>query len=726
MKNQLIALAALLLVSSCCNKSHFTQPLCADTIIPRPLEVVAAEGTFEINPQTALLCSSQVEGVATYLQRYIPLMRRGAAEHNFLRLEVDKSLKKDAYKLSITIDGITITGDGYGGVFNGVQSLLQMIPAVYTQEAKLPLQVGCVTISDEPRFDYRGLHLDVARTFVPTEHVKRYIDLMAYHKLNKFHFHLTDDEGWRIEIKSHPEFAREAGFRGGDAKIWPRYSKFDEAWGGYYTQEELRDIVAYAAERNIEVIPEIDMPGHSRALGQIRPDILCNYTPDKEQWGGRDLRNAWCTAKESNYRIIEDIIREVADIFPSEYIHIGGDEVALALGYHIWSKCPDCTALMREHGYTSYMQLQDLFTERISAILARYGKRTAVWNESTEGGRLSKEALVYGWSGVKACKEVLRKGYSTVVMPGHFFYFDSRQSAHETGHKWAGHFDAKKVAQFNFANQGFTDEDMAHIKGVSGAFWSEIYIDNEPEKCDYLDYMYFPRVGVLSEIAWCGKCDWEQHYNSLLAHYERLSNLGVCYRLESPSVKLEGDKIVATPAEPNQRLYYTDKFTGKSRRYTEPLDRSLASQIAFHSEYRTGRSAKVALDDYYKSRKPKMSVTSSMPIRRKHSLKQVEEYKTIYTASTLGAGEWIEYRFAEPVKARRITFASGYPHLHRCILEFAYVEVSYDGERFEHVGRLTNGSLSFEPTRAVRAVRVTTDGPSDAEPKAILQPLVIE
>lgn len=727
MRTKLLIFAAALFASIGCNTSQeFVQPLPANTIIPQPNEIVAAEGEFEINAMTSLCYDAELEGVANYLLKYIPLSHKGEQDKNYIKLSLDDDLAAEAYELEIDSEGISIEGGGYGGVFNGVQSLLQMMPAVYLEATKLPLKVCCVEIKDAPRFEYRGAHLDVARTYMPVADIKRYIDLMAMHKLNKFHLHLTDDEGWRIEIKSHPEFALEGGFRGGDAKVWPRYSKFDERWGGYYTHEELRDIVAYAAERNIEVIPEIDFPGHSRALAQICPDILCNYTPDKESWGGRDLRNAWCVAKESNYALVEDIIREVVEIFPSEYIHIGGDEVALALGYHIWSKCPDCTALMRKHGYTSYMQLQDIFTERVAGILERYGKKPAVWNEAIEGGRLDKDTKVYGWKNVKVCKESVDRGYATVVMPGGYFYFDSRQSEHEKGQKWAGHFDAKKVATFNFVDQGFTEENMKHVWGISTAFWSELYIDNNPESHYYIDYMCFPRFCVASEIAWRGQCRWEEFYPSLLSHYERLSNMGVSYRLESPSVKVENGKIVATAAEKNQTLYYTDKFTGKTERYTKPLDSHLASQVSFHAEYRTGRSADIALDAYYKTKRPKMTVTTSLPLRKRNSLKDIEAYKIVHTSRTAHAGDWLEYRFAEPVKTRRITFATGHPHLNRAILEFAYVEASYDGENFEQVGRLHLGALAFEPKSEVHALRVVADGPSDAEPKVVILPLQIE
>ena len=727
MRTVLTFLATTLLAVACCNEAISTKPMAADSIIPKVNEICVEEGEFEINKATALVFDAEVEGVANYLLEYLPLEQKGAAEKNYIRLAVDNDLEEEAYELEVSSEGITIEGGSYGGVFNGVQSLLQMIPATYAKGVKLPLEVGCAEIKDSPRFAYRGLLLDVARTFIPAERVKRYIDLMAYHKMNKLHFHLIDDEGWRIEIKSHPEFALEAGFRGGDAKVWPRYAKFDEKWGGYYTHEELRDIVAYAAQRNIEVIPEIDVPGHSRALAQICPDILCNYTPDKEKWQGRDLRNAWCVSKEQNFALIDDIIREVADIFPSPYIHIGGDEVALALGFHIWSKCPDCQRMMRKNGFTSYMQLQDIFTERVVAILDRYGKKPAVWNESIEGGRLDKSTRVHAWLSLKHCKECLDKGYRTIIMPGHFFYLDSRQSAHEPGHKWAGHFDAKKVSSFDFVSQGFTPENMKFVEGVSAAFWSENYIKYNPESNDYLDYMLFPRMCVIAEMGWCSeRRSWDDMHKVLsVAHYDRLSNMGVVYRLESPSVEVKDGKIVAK-AEEGQRLYYTDKFTGKTRRYTSPLDASLASRVAFRSEYRTGHSADTALKAYYEGEKPAVAVTTSFELNKRYTLADVEAYKSVRSSSALAAGEWIEYRFVEPVECLRMTFATGHPHLHRCIWEFAYAEVSYDGENFENVGRLVNGAISIEPKDKIVALRVTTDGLSDAEPMTIIEPLKIE
>ncbi len=722
-----LLLAAMLLLGGCGNPK--TEYAIGDynDILPKPLSVVEGEGIFSITKQTTLCYDAELQPIAEYLQLYIPFRRTVEGRTpNSLSMAVDNSMAEEEYRLEVTAEGITLVGGGYGGVFNGVQSLLQMLPRAYTKGAELPMRLRCGTLCDKPRFSYRGLMLDVARTFIPAEHVKRYIDLMAHHKFNKLHLHLADDEGWRVELKSHPEFAIEGGYRGGDAKIWARYGKFDEAWGGYYTQQELRDIVAYASQRNIEVIPEIDMPGHSRALAQLRPDILCNYTPDTSSWGGRDLRNAWCVAKEQNYALIEDIVRELAEIFPSPYLHIGGDEVALALGYHIWSKCPDCRRLMQERGYTSYMQLQDIFTERVASILLRHGKRPAVWNEAIEGGRLDTSTRVYGWEGVKECRQSIAGGYPTIVMPGPYFYLDMRQSKNEVGHKWAGCFDAEHVASFDLTSQGFSAEDIGRIEGVEAAFWSEIYIANEPEKCDYLDYMLFPRLCAVAEIGWCNAHRTWSELKGVLrkAHYDRLAEMGVVFRLETPQVKISEGQLVAS-VEDGSTLYYTDKFSSKLHRYREPLDADLASQVAFHSEYRTGKSAPAALKAYYKGRRPKVVVTTSLPLRKRDSVAKMAEYKQVRTSRALDAGEWIEYRFEEPVECRRITFATGHPHLHRCIMEYATVEVSYDGKRFEKVGNLDCGKITFEPKDEVYALRIVTTGKSDAEPSVIVQPLAI-
>ena len=300
------------------------QSISAANIIPQPAQYEKGDQKFVLTDKSMLLYDAKVRDVAMYLIDYIPFKHILCSDKPMqgdVVLDINRLLDEEEYRLTIDKHSIKVEGGGYGGVFNGVQTLLQLLPSeVYAHTAKFPMTVEHCRITDKPKFAYRGMMLDVARTWIEAPRVKRYIDLLAYHKINKLHFHLSDDEGWRVELKSHPEFATIGGFRGGDSPVHPRYAKFDERWGGYYTQNELRDIVRYAAQRNIEVIPEIDMPGHSRGICAIKPEILCNFTPDTARTNGLDIRNVWCASKESNYRIIEDIVAELSKIFTSEYI----------------------------------------------------------------------------------------------------------------------------------------------------------------------------------------------------------------------------------------------------------------------------------------------------------------------------------------------------------------------------------------------------------------------
>ena len=390
-------------------------------IIPQPTTESYSGGTFTITDKSCLVYNPIVRSQAMYLLEYLPfkqILSSSKVMNGDIELGINRYIAPEGYRLTVDSNNIRIIGGDAAGVFNGIQTLLQILPAeIYSGKCKFPLSIPCCVIEDSPKFAYRGFMLDVARTWISADRVKRYIDLMAYLKLNKLHFHLTDDEGWRIEIKSHPELATIGGFRGGDSPVYPRYAKFDQKWGGYYTQEELRDIVAYAAQRNIEVIPEVDMPGHSLALGTIRPDILCNYTPNLSISNGLDIRNVWCAAKESNYALIDDIIREMSTIFTSDYIHIGGDEVNMSQ----WKSCPDCQRLKAEKGLKDEKQIEDYFIARTTEILAKYGKKPAVWNEGIDGGLLPTTTRVHGWASIKACLAATSKGYPTIIMPGHYY-----------------------------------------------------------------------------------------------------------------------------------------------------------------------------------------------------------------------------------------------------------------------------------------------------------------
>lgn len=700
-----------------------SQALHAETLIPQPAEQRYEHGKFVINSRTTLVYSPELRDAAIYLLDYLPLKRLSpnASSSNSLRLATDPSLAPEEYRLTVNSDGIVVQGGGYGGVFNGIQTLLQLLPdGIYAKNRRLPAEVVHCEISDKPRFDYRGLLLDVARTWIPAERLKRYIDLMAYHKINKLHLHLADDEGWRIEIKSHPELAQKGGFRGGDSPVHPRYAKFDEKWGGYYTRSQMRGIVAYAMARNIEIIPEIDMPGHSRALAAIHPEILCGCTPDTSTTNGLDLRNVWCVARESNYELIDDIIRELSEIFPSKYIHIGGDEVDVSQ----WESCPDCRRLKREKGLQSGAQLENLFISRVSEILSRYGKRPAVWNEAVKGGLLRRSTRVYGWQSMKHCLEAADKGYPTIVMPGEYLYFDMKQSPSEAGHTWAAIFDAKKVLSLDLRKSGFDKRLMERVEGIEATFFSEIYIAHNPESNDYLDYMLFPRLCAASEVAWCGerKRGWDEFYEALKgSHYGRMNSMGIAFRLSTPKVTY-ADGTLSASVDDGSEIYVTDIRSGESSRYIKPITTDEPENYIFASRYGKARSRDVAGRER-KRLKPEVSVTSSMPFSAKNPASNAESYsgRIARTVRAAHAGDWILYTFAEPVGCGTIEVGTGHLHLRRCLFLKGRMEISYDGKAFTESVPLHEGSARFAPKKPVRAVRIVAEGNSDAEDNVVVQ-----
>ncbi len=698
-------------------------------IIPQPLSLVKGEGRFTIDDRTAIICDKELAKAADYLRLYLPTERTKGKSDNSIRLLLDKKLGKEEYRLSVGKKGIEIRGGDYGGVFNGIQSLLQLLPhEIYSKSAMLPMEISYIEVKDAPQYHYRGFLLDVARTFQPVHEVKRVLDYMAFCKLNKLHFHLVDNPAWRIEIKKYPHLAEQGGFRGGDAKLHPIYHRFNQKYGGYYTQEELRDIVAYAAERNIEVIPEIDMPGHSKALGSVHPDIRCNYTPDLSAYNGIDIRNVWCVAKESNYALIEDIVKELVDIFPSEYIHIGGDEVKFSW----WQPCPDCQRVMREKGLENGAQLEQHFINRVSDILAKYNRKAVVWDEAVDGGLLPTTTMVTGWRGVKQCLNTTAKGYPTIIMPSSVFYLDKRQSTHERGHRSKSGVSLQTICEFSFENAGFTTEQRNNIAGIEGAFWSEIYLENINPKghfSDYLEYMIFPRLFAVSEVAWSKE---RRSHDDMLAllksnFYHKLHRMSATFRLSSPTIKIENGKIFAS-TDDGSKLYYKDIRINKAQEYKAPLNADMAPYVTFHSRLMTGYSNEVGAPAYYESLKPKCTLTSSMPFRGTRSAEACAAYTShANTTRCAKQGDWIEFRFEEPLKCSYIRLRTGYEHLNRCLIYKGHVEVCYDGEKFVRAGNLSNGMFVLRPKKKpILALRVVADGISDAEDKVIIQPLVIK
>jgi hexosaminidase len=458
-----------------------------------------------------------------------------------LEIGIDPTLKDslppEGYVLEVFMQDanngiIRVRGIDRAGLFYGIQTFLQLLPPkalspALDTTAISSVDIPCGRIVDYPRYKYRGMHLDVARTFIPKEDVMRYIDHIAHHKLNRLHWHLADDEGWRIEIKSHPELATIGGFRGGDSPVKPAWGAMDRKHGGYYTQDEIREIVEYAAFRNVTIIPEIDLPGHSGAIAALHPEILC---PEPTPADTTIKRNVWCVCREENYDLLRDILKEVCALFPSEYIHVGGDEVAPEQ----WRACPLCSKLIKQNDWQP-AALNTHFMNRINTILTDLGKKQAVWNEAINGGRLPDDVVVYAWENTAAIDSALAAGYRTVAMPAQYFYFDMRQSKDEPGFKWAGIFDLSKP--YSFGMDTATAADADKICGVEGAFWTELLINHAPNQRDYMDYQTYPRICALSEVAWTQASlrDWNDFRRRMeQAHFSRLDAMGIKYRNKLP------------------------------------------------------------------------------------------------------------------------------------------------------------------------------------------------
>ena len=692
-------------------------------VIPTPNSLVVTEGVCRISPLTTISTNdNSLQPIVGYAVQEIGLIE--SRNIGDIELIVDNSLESDEYRLSVTPLGIVVRGGDYGGVFNGVVTLMQLLPpSVYDGGLRGSVEIACCEISDKPHYAHRGFMLDVCRTWMDKESVMSFIDLLAYHKINSLRLHLTDDEAWRIEIKSHPELAEVGGFRGGDSPIWPRYGKWNERWGGYYTQEEMREIIAYAAVRNIEVVPEIDLPGHSLCMATMHPEILCAYTPKCASSFGYDTRSAFCAAREENYELLADILGEICELFPSPYIHIGGDEVDMSQ----WKRCPKCQALMRDNGMTNTSELQQYFMSRLSDILATNGKSPAVWNEAIEGGRLESNTLVYGWESVAKCRKSALN-YKTVVMPGQYFYFDMKQSVREPGHDWAAIFDWTKVYDFSLAAQGFTASEQVNVVGFEGSFFSEAYASHNPESPAYLHYQTFPRVVALAEIAWVGdkKQDRDAFYDCMIAHYNRLDAMGVSYRLMPPVVSYSNG-VLSASTDDGSSVYYRTVNSDVEVLYTDGIRTSKPAEYSFVSRRGSAHSPEAAVAAHFKTITPAFNITSSMTDSEKFSFDKAEAYGRIARTTRAGdVGDWVMFTFDAPVECRSMKVATGNFQLPRYIFENGYVEVSYDGANFERVGDLECGMYTIErPQRAIKAVRIVCTSRGNGAEWVSIQPPTI-
>lgn len=496
-------------------------------IIPEPVHIDVREGKFLLNAATLISFSDttvekSVDLFNDFLTDHHGFSLRKAKGSSGIHIAVDQQMAAEKYLLEVKPDRIDITGNK-AGVFYALQTLQQLIRQQGNQ-----LLISALQIEDEPRFSYRGLMLDVARNFYSVDYIKKYIDVMAHYKLNVFHWHLTDNNGWRLEIKKYPELTHKGAWRNSTRTGKDRSMHDRIPHGGYYSQQDVKDLVRYAAERRVTIIPEIEMPGHSLAALACYPELSCTGGPFAVALHFPIQEDIFCAGNEETFRFLENVLDEVVALFPGEYIHIGGDEAPKDR----WEHCPKCQRRMHAEGLQNEDELQSYFIQRIGKYLAGKGKKIIGWDEILDGG-ITQGATVMSWRGEKGGITAANQQHEVIMTPNTSLYLDSYQTDdHEIEPVNIGRFvPLSKVYAYEPISDEIHPDNHQYIKGVQGSIWTE-YIYKE----EFVDYMTYPRALALAEISWSprGKRDYANFLEKLPYALKKLDERGVLFRIPEP------------------------------------------------------------------------------------------------------------------------------------------------------------------------------------------------
>ena len=598
---------------------HPTEPKPAEAaeyaIIPMPLSLVPSEGTFELSSQVTVFVPGGntdlykvVEDFTNQIETtsgiYMPVtIGNATSSENSIQFSLDPSVAPEGYNLQVTPSSIMIESSTAQGAFYAIQTLYQLLPPAVcgsTLIEGLELKIRCVDIQDEPRFAYRGMHLDVARFFKSVDFIKRYIDILALHKINHFHWHLTDDQGWRIEIKQYPRLVEIGSTREQSAIGFT--GKYDGiAHSGYYTQEQIKEVVAYAAERFITVVPEIEMPGHATAALAAYPELSCFPEQPHEVQENFGIFTDLMCPKESTFTFLENVLTELLELFPSPYYHIGGDECSPLTSS--WSKCQHCQELIKNLGLADETALQNYFMNRIATFMNTKGKQIIGWNEILKGGSgLPENAIVMSWTGGAA--EAASQGHKVIMTPWEYVYLDYYQLGEDIekiDHLSCGGFiPLQKVYGYDPVPAGLSNDDARYIYGVQGNCWSET-LDTEEK----VMYQVFPRGLAIAELGWTPKArkDFDSFRERVAEDYPRLEAKGFTpgeafYR---PVFIFDRDntypkRLEITLGYPKADIHYTldgTEPTVESPIYTGPLtlpEGTVIKAAGFEGEIQVGET----------------------------------------------------------------------------------------------------------------------------------------
>jgi len=728
----------------------------APAVIPQPYRIEMGKGVFTLSPKTGIfyfLGNTDMKPAVEYLAGRLraatgfPLEIHDAAQlpkrdymfFNFIR---DEELGAEGHVVRVANDAVNLEANGTPGFFFAGQTLLQLLPpeAFRGEKAtRVTWSIPCVTITDTPRFGWRGMMLDVSRHFFPKEFVKKFIDYLAMHKMNVFHWHLTDDQGWRIEIKKYPDLTRVSAWRADRGNIYwsarpPQQPGEQATYGGFYTQHEIREIVRYATERFITVVPEIEMPAHATAVLSAYPQLSCTGGPFTVPTGGLwPIKDIYCAGNDSTFVFLENVLTEVIDLFPGTYVHIGGDEANKTE----WKRCPKCQTRIKNENLKDEAELQSYFIKRIEKFLKTKDRRLIGWDEILEGG-LPPEATVMSWRGTNGGIQAARADHDVVMTPTDYCYFDYYQG--DPGIEpiaIGGFLPLKTVYSYEPIPDSLTPKEAAHIMGVQANLWTEYIPD--PAKAEY---MLFPRIAAIAELGWSAKkrLDWNDFTTRLDEHLRRYAAQGIPCAKSAYNVSMRDSfavlphsRFILLQAEIGEKnIHYTlngKDPTTRSPQYKNPI-RLTKSTTVKAATFRNGTRMGDVTSREFLLNSPKLRVVSvarpfdtqfqdvgdrglvdnvraslSSRDRNWHGMKQADVEAVI----DLGITRSI----------RRIT--SGY---HQCIPELIFLpsEVEYavstDGKSYMPVATLANDvpqstqkqltkdfSARFSPIRA-RFVRI--------------------
>ncbi len=698
-------------------------------IIPKPSMVQESEGQFALN-NNKIYVSAQFREVAVLLsdlmhwkQNRIFLLTKGAvAPAGSIIIEKTKGNKNDsaAYTLNIKTKSVRIAASGYAGAINALQSLAQII---LTQDNKN--QIPCAKIQDQPRFGYRGLMIDVSRHFFPPSFIKKMIDLIGLYKINTLHMHLTDAAGWRIEVKKYPALTTQAAWR--TSYGWKKWWNSDRdyvnegeanAYGGYYTQLEAKELVAYAQKRGITIIPEIEMPGHSEEVIAAYPHLGCV--------GAKKGQGEFCLGNDSTFTFMQDVITEMMDIFPSTYIHIGGDEA----GKSNWKSCSKCQQSIKDNQLKDEFELQSYAIRRMEKFISSKSRQLLGWDEILEGG-LAPGARVMSWRGEKGGIEAARMGHDVIMTPGGTCYFDKYQQDPTTEPEAIGGFlPLQKVYEYEPMPKELEADKQQFVKGAQANLLTE-YVPT----MEHAEYMVFPRIIALSEAVWSERknMEWSDFQSRLSQHFKMLQRLNVNYC--RPSDRVEISPVIDAPNGTTTISFSSEQFK-PTIRYTLDGSKPISSAALYEGPFTVTGSALVKAGIFRKNNMSQQPDTLDINLHKAigKTIVYNKKYSSSYVAQkeatlingyrgslTYQDGQWqgflndmdvtIDLGKEEPLSRLRSTFMQVIgpgvymPH---------YVEVSLskDGSQFTTLEKVVNDVPATDPKLIFKTFEISLKGQS--------------